>query len=67
MASHSQFAVSDWPPLFDCKKLAEILGVSVSAAREIMRREDFRVTIISPRRHRIRREDLQAWLEKQSG
>lgn len=67
MASHSTFEVKELPPVFDCKMLAKILGVSVGQAKRIMRREDFRVTVISPRRHRIRREDLEKWLEKQSG
>lgn len=57
----------DIPAVFDCRGLAKILGVSVSQARRIMAREDFCVTVISQRRHRIRREDLEDWLSRQSG
>ena len=59
--------VVDIPRVFDCRGLATILGVSVSQARRIMAREDFRVTVISPRRHRILREDFEDWLRRQSG
>ncbi|QQE78089.1 helix-turn-helix domain-containing protein [Alicyclobacillus sp. SO9] len=52
--------------LFGAEKLAELLGIAESQARRIMAREDFKVTVISPRRYRIRREDFLDWLERQA-
>jgi len=63
---HQVFKPDEIPLLFDAKQLASLLGVSESQARRIMARKDFKVTKISPRRYRIRREDFLEWLEKQS-
>lgn len=66
MITHPVYKPEDIPLLFDARELAKILGVSISQARRIMARDDFKVTVISPRRYRIRREDLLDWLARQS-
>lgn len=67
---HSSFVQGppeEWPATFDYKGLAEILEVSTTQARRIMAREDFPVITLSPRVHRIRREDLWDWMGQQAG
>lgn len=67
VVSSSPECPAEWPPTFDYKGLAHILGVSTSQARRIMAREGFPVITLSPRVHRIRREDLWRWLGRQAG
>ena len=52
----------DIPEIFDRKKLAEILGVSESKARAIMRSPGFPVRYVSPRKPRIFKKEFLAWL-----
>jgi len=56
----------DIPVVFDRKVLAKLLGISLSAASNVMRRNGFPVVRVSPHRHRIYREAFFRWLESQS-
>ncbi|WP_206921875.1 DNA-binding protein [Alicyclobacillus suci] len=58
--------LDDLPLVFDCKKLAEILGVSTFTARNIMHSPGFPVVIAGPRRHRIYKTAFIKWLEEQA-
>lgn len=56
----------DIPVVFDRKVLAKLLGISLSAASNVMRKNGFPVVRVSPHRHRIYREAFFRWLESQS-
>ncbi|MFB5192765.1 DNA-binding protein [Alicyclobacillus fastidiosus] len=58
--------LDDIPVVFDCKKLAEILGVSTFTARTIMHQPGFPVVIAGPRRHRIYKPAFLQWIEEQA-
>lgn len=56
-------SATDIPLVFDVKKLAEILGVSLSTAYVLMKRADFPVIYVTPTRRRIYRVQFLRWLD----
>lgn len=54
---------SDIPLVFDCKLLAEIMGVSATTARRMMHAEGFPLEVHGERSHRIYKRKFLAWLE----
>lgn len=55
----------DIPAVFGSRELAQILGIGESTARELMRRADFPVIAVTPRKRRVYKPQFLAWLEAQ--
>lgn len=55
--------LDDIPYVFDCKKLAEIMGVSTFTARNIMNSDGFPLRVYGPRSHRIWKAEFLRWME----
>lgn len=56
-------SADDIPFVFDCKTLAEIMGVSISTARRIMHEEGFPLQCLSEKRHVIYKAQFLRWME----
>lgn len=57
---------NDIPAVFDCKTLAQILGVSRSTARNVMHSRGFPKVVIGQSVYRVYKPAFLKWLKDQS-